>query len=62
MWDRASSYFVINPEEILLLVITESSKFSVILQLLGFEGLTPPLEVCVTLMPTSFLDMPNTSF
>jgi len=56
MWDTASSYFI-NPEEILLLVITDSSKFSGIIQLLGFEGLTASLEVYVTLMPTSSLDM-----
>jgi len=57
MWDRAFSYFVINREEILLLVITDSSKFIGILQLLGFEGLTASLEVCVTLVPDSNLDM-----
>lgn len=62
MWDRASSYFVINPEEILLLVVTGRSIFSGILQLLGFEGLTASLEVCVTLMPTSNLDMQSTLF
>lgn len=62
MWDRASSYFVINPEEILLLVITDSSKFSGILQLLGFEGLTASFEVCVTLIPTSNLVMQSTLY
>lgn len=62
MWDRASSYFVINLEEILLLVVTDSNKFSGILKLLGFEGLTASLEVCVTLMPTSSLDMQSTLF